>query len=114
MKLWMLLNQRGILKHQLNQRGLKQMKKVFIFMMVLFLLITGRQLSYALTHSECYAVCNSNYDKCVESVINLPEPRTPEEQQVLDKCDDARSDCQHSCVDTSMPEKTEPKQEDNK
>jgi hypothetical protein len=114
MRLWTLLNRRGNFKHKPNQRGLKKMKKVFIIMMALFLLISGRQHSYAMTHSECYDICDSNNKKCAEPVINLPEPRTPEEQQLLDKCDDDHAACQHSCEDTGQPEKDEPKQEDNK
>jgi hypothetical protein len=95
------------------------MKKVFIIMMGLFLLISGRQRSYAMTHQECYAQCDSDYDKCVAPVINLPEPRTPEEQSVLTTCDLARGDCQRDCQGSPQQEDQpkqddQPKQEDNK
>jgi hypothetical protein len=90
------------------------MKKVFTIMMVLFSLISGRQLSYAMSHSDCYDLCESNYNKCVANVINLPEPRTPEEQSVLDVCDDTHSACQHSCQESSTQQEDQPKQEDNK
>jgi hypothetical protein len=90
------------------------MNKVFIIMMALFLLISGRQRSYAMTLDECLAVCDGNHENCVAPVVNLPQPRTPEEQQLLDKCNDARTACQYSCEDTNEPVRVEPKQEDNK
>ena len=89
------------------------MKKVLIIMMVLFSLISGRQRSYAMTHAECYDLCDSNYNKCVAPVIDLPEPKTPEEQSVLITCDLARGDCQRDCH-ASPDQEDPPKQEDNK
>jgi len=88
------------------------MKIVFVIIMVLFALVSGRQNSYANARQVCFEGCDSDYDKCVAPVINLPEPRTPEEQGVLDQCRQEHDTCQHGCEELSNQDEA-PKQENN-
>ena len=89
------------------------MKKVIMAMMVPLTLLSGRQLSRAEQYDDpqCFAVCERNYDSCVADVINLPEPRTPQEQQKLDACRQTHDDCQHSCETSNKPVEDQPKQD---
>ena len=64
--------------------------------------------------AKCRSVCNDNYDKCVANIINLPEPRTFEEQETLQACYDKRGDCEHSCEDPNEPTEDQQKQEEGK
>jgi len=60
------------------------------------------------------SACDDNYDSCVANVINLPEPRTFEEQEKLQSCYDARGECQHRCEDSDEPEVNQKAQEEAK
>ena len=68
------------------------------------------QFSYA--DANCKDICDNNYDKCVANIINLPEPRTYEEQEKLQECYDIRGNCQHSCEDTNEPAVIKQKEEE--
>lgn len=61
---------------------------------------------------QCFAKCEDNYNKCIAGVINLPEPRTAEEQQTLDTCQQTHGDCQHSCEESNKPYEAPTKEED--
>ena len=86
------------------------MKKLFSVTLISAMLLPYSHLSQA----ECMSVCDANYDSCIANVINLPEPRTYEEQEKLQSCYDTRGDCQHSCEDTNEPSVDPPKQEEAK
>jgi hypothetical protein len=88
---------------------MKNIITVFIMSAIFF---SYSQLTYA--SAKCREVCDGNYDKCVASVINLPLPRTADEQDTLDACDDKRNVCYHSCEDTNEPTVDQPQQEEGK
>lgn len=88
------------------------MKKIFTVVIISATLLPYSQLSYA--DAKCRSVCNDNYDKCVADIINLPEPRTIEEQDTLQACQDKRSDCEHRCEDTTEPQDSQQKPEEGK
>jgi len=50
------------------------------------------------TPKPCNLVCDDKYNACAGDIINLPEPRTIEEQQKLDECDKIKNDCLHDCA----------------
>jgi len=93
-----------------KDRRMIQMKKFFTVVIMSATLLPYSQLSYA--EPFCLSVCDDNYDKCVANVINLPEPRTYEEQETLQACYDTRGDCQHSCEDTNKPPENQQKQDE--
>ena len=46
----------------------------------------------------CVIVCDDKFEACAGDIINLPEPRTVEEQQKIDECDKIKNDCLHDCA----------------
>ena len=88
------------------------MKKMITVLITSGIFLLYSQLSHA--DATCRSACYDSYDKCVANVINLPEPRTAEEQDILQACSDKRSECEHSCEDTSPPATDQQKQEEGK
>ena len=88
------------------------MHKLFNVVLISAALLSYSHLSYA--DAKCMQVCDDNYDSCVANVINLPEPRTYEEQQKLQSCYDTRGECQHSCEDGNEPVVNQQNQEEAK
>jgi hypothetical protein len=103
-----------ILPIKSKYRRILQMKKFFTVVIMSATLLPYSQLSYAGEYDDpkCFLVCDNNYNKCVANVINLPEPKTYEEQQTLDACQQIYGDCQHSCEDTTKPVENQQKQEE--
>jgi hypothetical protein len=92
------------------------MKKLFAVVILSATLLPYSRLSYAEQYDDpqCFSACDDTYNKCIANVINLPEPRTAEEQQTLDVCQQTYGDCQHSCESTNKPLENQQKQEEGK
>ena len=91
------------------------MKKFFTPVMMAAAILSYSQLCQAqFDDPACFSQCDTAYSSCIADVINLPEPRTYDEQHTLDACSQALGECQHSCEDTNSPSIPAPKQEDGK
>ena len=92
------------------------MKKTLAAVMMSAALLSLSHPSHAEQYDDpaCFSQCDTAYNSCIAGVINLPEPRTFEEQQLLDTCRQTYGDCQHSCETANKPLDPPPKQEEGK
>ena len=92
------------------------MKKLLNVVFLTAALVLYCQFSHAEQYDDpkCFSVCDDNYNSCVAPVINNPEPRTYDEQQTLDACQQNHADCTHSCEDYNKPLEIKPKEEESK
>ena len=88
------------------------MKTLLMLLFISAIVLPYSRLSYA--DAKCRSVCYDSYDKCVADIINLPEPRTADEQDTLQACADKRNECEHSCEETNEPTSDQQKQEEAK
>lgn len=99
-----------------DQRSTFTMKiRAVIVVIPVLLSLAGAAL--AADESDCYNVCNQVCEKCSAKILNLPEPRTIDELQSLEACENERHNCDAHCAETGKPtenvQKDEPEKEHN-